>query len=212
MTLGDEDVFAVVLDMGEDHEDDWWEYYETAKFDLYRQEQTGMLKNVLEEGKYENYQYRMMICHIPVVYVDKNGYFEEFRTEWTALLNEMDLDIGLSGHKHVLWPLIPGQVEPNTTLVYNDAYSGKEGKVEGGYLLDFNFPNFLAGRRSLEQAGGTQGDGYDQYVCLHTRADLRGGYQVSNYVNSDGVSINGCYPFTHGIFNDILTDTKRQEK
>lgn len=212
VTLGDEDVFAVVLDMGEDHEDDWWEYYETAKFDLYRQEQTGMLKNVLEEGKYENYQYRMMICHIPVVYVDKNGYFEEFRTEWTALLNEMDLDIGLSGHKHVLWPLIPGQVEPNTTLVYNDAYSGKEGKVEGGYLLDFNFPNFLAGRRSLEQAGGTQGDGYDQYVCLHTRADLRGGYQVSNYVNSDGVSINGCYPFTHGIFNDILTDTKRQEK
>lgn len=212
VTLGDDDVFAVVLDMGEDHEDDWWEYYETAKFDLYRQEQTEMLEEILEEGEYENYSYRLMACHIPVVYVDKNGYFEEFRNDWTALLNEMGLDIGLSGHKHVLWPLIPGQVEPNTTLVYNDSYSGKEGKVEGGYLIDFNFPNFLVGRRSLEQAGGTQGNGYDQYVCLHTRADLDNGFQVSNYVNSAGESINGVYPFGEGLFNDILTETKRPEK
>ena len=42
VTLSGE-VFAVVLDMGEDHEDDWWEYYGTAQFDLYRQEQTEML-------------------------------------------------------------------------------------------------------------------------------------------------------------------------
>ena len=212
VTLGDDDVFAVVLDMGEDHEDDWWEYYETAKFDLYRQEQTEMLEKVLAEGEYENYRYRMMVCHVPVVYVDKNSYFEEFRTEWTALLNEMELDIGLSGHKHVLWPLIPGQVEPNTTLVYSKGYSGVEGKVEGGYLLDFNFPNFLAGRRSLEQSGGTQSNGNDQYVCLHTRVDPDKSLQVSNYVNSDGVSINGCYPFSQGLFNDIPTGTKRTEK
>lgn len=212
VTLGDDDVFAVVLDMGEDHEDDWWEYYETAKFDLYRQEQTEMLEEILEEGEYENYRYRLMACHIPVVYVDKNGYFEEFRNDWTDLLNQMELDIGLSGHKHVLWPLIPGQVEPNTTLVYNDAYSGTEGKVEGGYLIDFNFPNFLVGRRSLEQAGGTQGNGYDQYVCLHTRADPVGGFQVSNYVNSEGRTLNGYYPFGNGIFNDIPTDLKRPEK
>ncbi|MBE6980491.1 MAG: hypothetical protein E7431_09010 [Ruminococcaceae bacterium] len=212
VTLGDDDVFAVVLDLGEDHEDDWWEYYETAKFDLYRQEQTEMLEDILEEGEYENYRYRLMACHIPVVYVDKHGYFESFRNDWTALLNQMELDIGLSGHKHVLWPLIPGQVEPNTTLVYNDAYSGSEGKVEGGYLIDFNFPNFLVGRRSLEQAGGTQGNGYDQYVCLHTRADPSGGFQISNYVNSEGRTLNGYYPFGNGIFNDIPTDLKRPEK
>ena len=212
VTLGDDDVFAVVLDMGEDHEDDWWEYYETARFDQYRQEQTQMLEQILADGEYENYRYRMMVCHIPVVYVDKNGYFEAFRTDWTSLLNEMELDIGLSGHKHVLWPLIPGQVEPNTTLVYSEGYSGVEGKVEGGYLLDFNFPNFLVGRRSLEQSGGTQSNGYDRYVCLHNRADLNQGLQVSNYVNSDGVSINGYYPFSHGLFNDIPTATKRSEK
>ena len=212
VTLGDDDVFAVVLDMGEDHEDDWWEYYETAQFDLYRQEQTEMLEQILADGEYENYKYRLMACHIPVVYVDKNGYFESFRNDWTALLNEMDLDIGLSGHKHVLWPLIPGQVEPNTTLVYNDAFSGKTGKVEGGYLIDFNFPNFLVGRRSLEQAGGTQSNGNDQYVCLLTRANLTEGLQISNYVNSEGRTINGYYPFADGMFNDIPTNLKRPEK
>lgn len=211
VTLGDDDVFAVVLDMGEDHEDDYWEYYGTAQFDIYRQAQTEMLEDVLEAGDYDKYRYRMMICHIPVVYVDKNGYFETFRNDWTALLNEMELDIGLSGHKHVLWPLIPGQVEPGTTLVYNDAFSGATNKVEGGYLIDFNFPNFLAGRRSLEQAGGTQGNGNDQYVCLHTRVDLSK-KQVSNYVNSKGESINGYYPFAEGLFNDIPTEIKRPEK
>ena len=212
VTLGDDDVFAVVLDMGEDHEDDYWEYYGTAQFDLYRAAQTEMLQEVLEDGDYENYRYRMMLCHIPVVYVDKYGYFEEFRNDWTALLNEMDLDIGLSGHKHVLWPLLPGQVEPHTKLVYNDAYSGASGKVEGGYLTDFNFPNFLAGRRSLQQAGGTQSNGNDQYVCLYTRAGLTEGLQISNYVNSRGETINGYYPFAPELFNDIPTDTKRPEK
>ena len=39
VTLGS-DVFAVVADIGEDHDDAWWEYYGTAQFQLYRDEQT----------------------------------------------------------------------------------------------------------------------------------------------------------------------------
>ena len=212
VTLGEDEVFAVVLDMGEDHEDDWWEYYGTAQFDLYRVAQTQMLEAVLADGDYENYRYRMMVCHIPVVYVDKNGYFEQFRRDWTVLLNEMEPDIGLSGHKHVLWPLIPGHVEPETTLVYSKGYKGKADVSEGGYLLDFNFPNFLVGRRSLGQSGGTQSNGYDQYVCLATRVDFETGRQLSNYLNSEGGIPTGYYPFTQGTFSDILTQTKRGGK
>ena len=69
VTLSDQ-VFGVVLDMGEDHEDDWWEYYGTAQFDLYRQEQTRMLEQLLAAGDYESYPYRMAICHIPIVHVN----------------------------------------------------------------------------------------------------------------------------------------------
>ena len=211
VTLSDE-VFAVVLDMGEDHEDDWWEYYDTARFDLYRQEQTEMLEEILADGDFENYRYRMALCHIPVQYVDKNGYFETFRNDWTALLNEINVDICLSGHKHVLWPMIPGQVEPHTELVYSYNYSGKTGKVEGGYLTDFNFPGFLVGRRSLEQAGGTQSDGNDQYLCLHTAVDFAGGKQVCCYVNSEHQIISGYYPFAEDSFTEITTQVKRPEK
>ena len=211
VTLSGE-VFAVVLDMGEDHEDDWWEYYGTAQFDLYRQEQTEMLEDILADGDFENYRYRMALCHIPVQYVDKHGYFESFRNEWTALLNEIGVDICLSGHKHVLWPFIPGQVEPHTELVYSDHYSGKTGKVEGGYLTDFNFPGFLAGRRSLTQEGETQSNGNDQYVCLHTAVDFAAGQQMSNYINSNGEIITGWYPFAEESFSDVLTDIKRPEK
>ena len=211
VTLGDDDVFAVVLDLGEDHEDDWWEYYGTARFDLYRQEQTEMLEEILEAGDYQKYQYRLMACHIPVVYVDKHGYFEAFRNEWTTLLNEMDLDMGLSGHKHVMWSLIPGWVEPNTTLVYSENYIGVAGKKEGGYLIDFNFPNFLVGRRSLDLADDTE-TGAGKYVCLVTQTKPVDGQQVSYYVNSELDMPSGYHPFTEGAYDRIWTDLKRPEK
>ena len=208
VTLGDDEVFTVVLDMGEDHEDDWWEYYGTARFDLYRAEQTRMLEEILEEGIYENYGYRLALCHIPVVYVDKNGYFEEFRNEWVELLNQMELDMSLSGHKHVLWAFIPGQVEPGETLVYSKAYSGKEGKKEGGYLTDFNFPGFLVGRRSLVQEGGAL-DSYDAYVGLAISVDENN--QTCRYSNSLGETLTCVYPFSEDSYKNLVLPLARSK-
>lgn len=214
VTLG-EDVFAIVMDLGEDHEDDWWEYYGTARFDIYRQAQTEMLEEILSDGDYENYRYRMAICHIPIVYVDDDGLFEKFRSEWTALLNEIDVDICLSGHQHKLYQFLPGAVEPYTELVYSYSYKGEAGVVEGSYLTDFNFPSFLVGRRSLGQEGGTQQDGYTQYVGFATSVDFATGRQLSNYINSQPGIITGYYPFEgsydYPSFSDILTYIKRPE-
>ena len=208
VTLG-EDVFAVVLDMGEDHEDDWWEYYGTARFDLYRQEQTEMLEEILADGDYENYRYRLALCHIPIVYVDKHGYFEEFRNNWTALLNEIDVDIALSGHKHVLWPFVPGQVTPHETLVFDESYPDKGGKTDGGYLTDFNFTGYLVGRRSLVQAGDTQSNGNDQYVGLKVEVNFNEGYQHSCYINSRGEMLTCQYPFAAEAVSVQTTELKR---
>jgi len=214
VTLG-EDVFAVVLDLGEDHEDDWWEYYGTARFDLYRAEQSRMMEEILAAGEYENYRYRMAICHIPIVFVDDDGLFAGFREEWTALLNKLDVDICLSGHQHKLFQFIPGAVEPYTDLIYTFDYYGDSGKSVGAYLTDFNFPAFLVGRRSLQQSGGTQKNGYSQYVCFYTSADLESGTQLSNYINSEGEILTGWYPFEgdyeYRSFSDIVTELKRPE-
>ena len=136
----------------------------------------------------------MAVCHIPVPYVDKNGYFEETRLAWTELLNELGADISLSGHKHVFWTLIPGMYPAGEKLVYSEAYSGKPDKVEGGYLTDFTFPTFLVGRRSLEQAGGALSD-RTSYMCLHISTDLEAMEQTAHYVNSDGATVPMVYPF-----------------
>ena len=210
VTLG-EDVFAVVLDLGEDHEDDWWEYYSTAKFDLYRQKQTEMLEEVLAEGDYENYRYRMALCHIPIVYVDDNGLFDSFREEWTRLLNAVDVDICLSGHQHRLYQFLPGTIPVGESLVFTEAYSGEKGKQEDSYLTDFNFPSFLVGRRSLEQKGGTLG--YDAYVGMATNVNFETGQQLSRYINSNGEILSGCYAFEgdyeYTTFSDLITELKR---
>lgn len=208
VTLG-QDIFAVVLDVGEDHEDDWWEYYGTAQFDLYRDAQTEMLEEILAEGDYKNYRYRMGICHIPVNYVGSKGYFADFCDSTTALLNELDVDICLSGHKHVMWPMLPGQVEPYENPTYSTGFKGVEGKTDGGYFTDHNFPAFLVGRRSNSLTGDTQSDGNDQYTCLFTDADFETGRQLSNYVNAEGGIPTGYWPFRNGTYSDIGTELKR---
>ena len=207
VTLSDQ-VFGVVLDMGEDHEDDWWEYYGTARFDLYRQEQTRMLEQLLAAGDYESYPYRMAICHIPIVHVNKHGYFAQTKETWTKLLNELGADISLSGHEHELWPLLPGQYVPGQTLTYAFDYIGDSGKVEGGYLTDFRFPSFLVGRRSLSQQGGTQKNESSQYTCLRVEADLAGGIQNARYVNSEGQTLTVVDPFEGriGRYETIVTE------
>lgn len=207
VTLSDQ-VFGVVLDMGEDHEDDWWEYYGTAQFDLYRAEQTRMLEQLLAAGDYESYPYRMAICHIPIVHVNKHGYFAQTKETWTKLLNELGADISLSGHEHELWPLLPGQYVPGQTLTYAFDYIGDSGKVEGGYLTDFRFPSFLVGRRSLSQQGGTQKNGSSQYTCLRVEADLAGGIQNARYVNSEGQTLTVVDPFEGriGRYETIVTE------
>lgn len=195
VTLGDGAVFAAVLDMGEDHEDDWWEYFGTAHFDLYRREQTQMLEQALAQGEYRNYQYRMVVCHIPIVFVDKDGRFESFRQKWTQLLNEMEMDICLSGHRHQVWMMVPGAQEPDQPLTLSQGYAGSTGKSAGGKVTDFSFPVFLVGQRSLEQTGGTQKLSATDYLCLHTRVDLAAGKQVSFYRNSRGETVRFYYPF-----------------
>ena len=208
VTLGT-DVFAVVLDTGEDHEDDWWEYYGTAQFELYRDSQVEMLEKLLAEGDYENYRYRMGICHIPVNYVGSKGYFAEFNKDVTSLLNELDVDIALSGHKHVMWPMLPGMVEPYVNPTYSTGFKGVEGKTDGGYFTDHNFPAFLVGRRSNSLTGDTQSDGYTEYTCLFTNADFETGRQLSNYINAEGGIPTGYWPFRNGTYSDIGTELKR---
>lgn len=143
-------VFGVVLDLGEDHEDSWWEYYDTAQYDLYRNEQTNFLQEIIDAADYDNPEiiYRIGICHIPVALVE-DEFLDSILNEWAPLLNAFNFDAFISGHKHQLLafsPDIPALVDFN----YHENYRDDDYLV--GYRTDVNFTNFIASRRSSVQS------------------------------------------------------------
>ena len=207
---GSEDVFPTFEEVSALAEN-WTNWYEQGFRYVFRmQEQNYFLwLGDLAEGEYGDYRYRMAVCHVPLTYVGSKGYFRDFNMAATELLNEMEIDICLSGHKHVMWPMLPGMVEPYVNPTYSVGFKGAEGKTDGGYLTDHNFPAFLVGRRSNSLTGSTQSNGYTEYTCLFTDADLATGRQVSNYVNAKGEILTGYWPFADGTYSDILTELKR---
>jgi hypothetical protein len=64
------DVYGLVLDIGEDHDDDFWEFYDTSYYKEYREEQFVMLEEEIASGDYQNYKYQLVVCHIPPVFVN----------------------------------------------------------------------------------------------------------------------------------------------
>ncbi len=186
VSLGD--VCALVLDLGEDHDDDWWEYYGTARYDAYRDEQSEFLKNELASGSLSAYTYRLAICHIPPVYVNYRHNHEAVKAEWTDLLNQMDIDMCVCGHQHEALIFEPQLVTPHEKLVYNPAY---DSGTYNGYLTDFDFPCLM-----VSKPGYTQTDeNTKSQIGLYISADLTSGSQTCFYLNSDGKKVSVVNPF-----------------
>ena len=183
------DVYGIVLDLGEDHDDDWWEYYDTAHYDEYRQEQIQFLKDEIAKHEYDGYKYHLAACHIPITFVNKRLNHEEVKKEMTELLNQMDIDMLLCGHQHDLMIFEPGLVKPNEDLIYNSEYL-KDAKPYKGYLTDFNFPSFM-----VSKPGYTFSD--EQVLCyatsqigLYVDVDLVGNKETCHYLNSKGEKVD----------------------
>ena len=188
-------VKGIVLDLGEDHDDDWWEYYETAQFDFYRNEQTTLLQNCIDDDFFADCDYRMVLCHIPVTFVNVRHNHEPYKTEWTQLINELNIDIMLSGHQHDLTVFAPGTAQPGKELTYNSYFAGVEGKTYGGYLTDHNFYAFLAARAANDQLSDPQSLRTNAYTGLCIEADLTDATQTARWTNSLGESVPVCSMF-----------------
>ena len=195
------DVFGITLDLGEDHDDGWWEYYGTDKFTLYHEEQTKFLEELVATKPYENYNYTLVACHIPIQFVNSRKDHVEVKADWTALLNEIAPDIAVYGHQHDLYPFLEGQqtmYNEKGKLVYNSQFKGEEGKTYGGYLTDFSFNGFIAGRRGLGQTDEVGAFNHSDYVGFLVEVDLASGKQTCRYVNSKGENVPVYNPFVEG--------------
>ncbi len=108
------ELFGVALDCGEDKLDGSIEYGDTIDFAAYRREETKWLEGVVNSGAWKNAKYRIAICHIPFTRSLGDPIFcieQDTYAKWTHLLNEMGVQMLLSGHMHVSEIIYPGDEE-----------------------------------------------------------------------------------------------------
>lgn len=183
-------VYGLVLDMGEDHEDEYWEYYDTAYFDDYRNDQIEFLKTELAKGEFASYDYRLAVCHIPVTFINSRRDHEEPKDKMTEVLNQMNINMMISGHQHDLFVFEPGTVEYNENgkMVYNQEFTTK--KTYGGRVTDHNFLNLLASKRGKTQTDSVPLTNYSSHIGLTTKVDFANNKQTCTYNNSDGEKVS----------------------
>ena len=206
------DVFGITLDLGEDHDAGWWEYYGTDQFALYHAEQTEFLRELLEEKPYEDFNYTLVACHIPIQFVNSRKDHVEVKATWTELLNQIAPDLAVYGHQHDLYPFLEGQktmYNVKGKLVYNSQFKGVEGKTYGGYLTDYTFNGFIAGRRGTAQTDDIGPLNREDHVGFAVHVDLAANTQKCWYVNTDGEVVPVYNPFVEGPAQEaFLLDLK----
>lgn len=195
------DVFGIALDLGEDHDTGWWEYYGTDQFALYQQEQTRFLEELVAAKPYEDYRYTLVACHIPIQFVNSRKDHVEVKADWTALLNQIGPDLAVYGHQHDLYPFLVGQdtmYNEKGKLVYNSQFKGVAGKTYGGYLTEYTFNGFIAGRRGTGQVDTIGALNRTEHVGFAVTVDLADGTQACRYINSAGQTVPVYNPFAEG--------------
>ena len=182
-----DDIYGVVLDLGEDHDDGWWEYYGTAHYEEYHNRQIAFLTEEVAKHDYDTYQYHLVISHIPIPFVNSRHNHESVKANMTALLNMMDVDMYLCGHQHQIMIFEPGLIEPNTKLHYNPEY--KSGTYNG-YLTDFNFPSFMVSKQGFTFGDGTDITGAKSHIGFVVDVNLTTKKETCYYINSRGEKVD----------------------
>ena len=213
------DIYGLVLDMGEDHDDDYWEYYDTAFFDDYRYEQSSFITKELEKNEndkfsYQNYKYRMVVCHIPISYINTRGNHKDIKIELTEKLNQMDIDIMLSGHQHDLWLFEPNTLKPLEKLTYNTDYEPAKAdgtpKKHKGMVTDFSFPTFLISKRGSSQTDSAELTQTTQ-IGLTVKVDKDYTTETIVYNNSEGKIISMVNQFASNTTDTLVNYTYGNE-
>ena len=106
-------IWCLILDCGEDKNDDHREYAGTIAFHKYRQKETEFIRTVIENAEREyqadDVRFKCVISHIPFMHTDydpEKGIHEfdieiDTYTDWVKMLNnEIKPDFGLFGHVH----------------------------------------------------------------------------------------------------------------
>jgi len=94
-------VHFVILDCGEDKQDDNQYYYQLADYDNYRKEQLEWLKNEITTDNFRNASFRIVLCHMPIYKQERMGHGMQFLADnYGPVLEKAGIDLFLGGHTH----------------------------------------------------------------------------------------------------------------
>lgn len=88
----------IILDTGEDKPDSDIEYSGIVDMDAYRSEQAEWLKKAVEEPKFKNAKYKIVVAHIPPL--GRWHGEQDLLDKFVPILNKAKIDIMLSAHYH----------------------------------------------------------------------------------------------------------------
>jgi len=150
-------VHFIILDGGEDKEDNHVEYSGLVDFDAYRDRQTEWLRNEINSQAFQTAKFRIVIVHMPFPRSSATWHGElDAYKKWGPYLNAGNVDLLISGHTHnyaILepapgrhdYPIIIGGSprEGETTLIRVDVTTSQaaitmirdDGKVVGTYKV-----------------------------------------------------------------------------
>ncbi len=202
-----QNIWGVVLDVGEDHADDFVEYYGIAKFDGYRDEQTAFLDEILANADTEynapGVDFRIAVCHIPLTVKGEKEHAATWKDAWVERLNQMNLTVSISGHIHELW-YVDDVFEPGATLEFCKEYSGTDSSKKKYIMSDANFPAILVSRKSEGQQLTFEECVFDTHF-IGVAASSDGTTTTLRYTNEQGeVLENIISPW----FSDITYEDK----
>jgi hypothetical protein len=128
----------------------------------------------------------------------------------TALLNQMNIDMMISGHQHDLFVFEPDRVNYNENgkMLWNEIYglnSKGERKPYNGYVTDHNFINILVSKRGHTQIDEPGLANYSSQIGMSTRVNFSNQTQTCVFNDSKGNKINIVPPFCdYDYGNEII--------
>lgn len=90
----------IVMDSGEDKDDDHKEYSGLVSFNAYREEQARWLAQEIESKAFKKAAFRVVLIHIPVFHSGEGHGTLHCRKLFNPLFNKGKIDISISGHTH----------------------------------------------------------------------------------------------------------------
>ena len=193
-------IWGIVLDVGEDHEDTHWEFSDMARFDTYRAEQLAFLDEVIAnaESEYnaEGVEYRIGVCHIPLTFVKKNDPLQSQKFDWVDRLNQLNLDIMYNGHRHELM-FAEADLEAGSELTTVPGYTGSS-KSTTYIMSGANFPSVLVSKRGQSQLDSEAENVFGKYF-IGVAASMENNETILRFTNESGETIKTVSPW----FDDV---------